>query len=82
MSGRCFDSVWKVFQVMWKVSEKCLEGILKGSGSDLKSIWKVSEYCPECVWKVSKKCFESVLKASESYQVGTGQFATRQVKNR
>ena len=58
MSGRCFDSTWKVFQGMWKVSKKCQEGILKGAGSDLKSIWKVSECCPEGVWKVSGKCFE------------------------
>ena len=63
---------------MWKVSKKCQEGILKGAGSDLKSIWKVSECCPEGVWKVSGKCFEVSWRHLKGIKLG--QVKTEQVK--
>ena len=34
----------KCFKGVWKVSEKCLDGMLRGSGMGLKCIWNV----PEC----------------------------------
>ena len=51
VSWRCFDSVWNL-GICFEVSEKGLEGILKGFGRGLIGIWKVSESCQKSVLKV------------------------------
>ena len=60
VSGRCPEGVLTVSGMCFEVSEKCLEGILKGFGRGLNGIWKVSESCQK-----------GVLKVSGGHQVGT-----------
>ena len=41
-------------EIVWRVSGRCLVGVLWMSGGCLKGVWKVPGRCLEGAWKVSR----------------------------